>query len=352
MRLGINKTNLAVLLALATLLSGCNKSVKDGDIVIVLKQSDGETLAQVGKTKLTIEELRDLFLTQQGSFRGSPNLNTDKARNDFIEAQVLQKAMFIKAVELGYFDRPEVKRDIEKAVVQRLVRDKLEQAQKDFVPTDEQMREHYEKNKNFYNRPEAVKVAFISIPFGTNKAKSKELADLIYKDAVSNVKNSNTREFSRIAMKNAPKVAGLSNTSIETNETDYLDKEEFEKKFGANSFDGVKNQGNLGDIRPLHTTDSAYVIMMKTGARKELNETVEEAKPKIAKRLAYESRNEFYKNFTKALQDEYKITINKERLADLSKDDKPAVAKTDAMPNQATAQHTEKAPEKEEGVNE
>lgn len=320
----------------ASMFMGCMKRAKEGDIVIVLKQSEGEVLAEVGATKLTLEELREDFLSRQGSFRGTPNLNTEKTRNDYIENQVMQEAMFKKAVELGYFDRPEVKREIKKVVVQRLVRDKLEAAQTQFVPTEEQMLDHYNKNQNFYNRPEAIKVAFISVPFGANKNKSKEIADIMHKDAVASVKNSNTKEFSRIAMKNASQLMTLSKVSIETNETDYLDKAAFESKFGTNTFDALKDQNNVGDIRPLVTTDNAYVIMMKTGVRKALNEGFEEAKPKIAKRIAYESRNDFYKKFVEDLRAEFKITVNKERLAELSKDDqKDKVVKNDAAQNKA-----------------
>ncbi len=113
------------LLAIALINGGCTKKVNEGDTVIIIKQGQGTPLAEVGKTKLMLEDLREDFLSRQGSFRGSPNLNDDKARADYIDNQVLQEAMFKKAVELGYFEHAEVKREIKKLVVQRLVRDKL-----------------------------------------------------------------------------------------------------------------------------------------------------------------------------------------------------------------------------------
>ncbi len=318
-----------LILALSVVSNGCTKGpkgAKEGDLVIVMKQSEGEMLAEVGTTKLTLEELREDFLSRQGTFRGAPNLNTEKARNDYIESQVMQEAMFKKALELGYFDRPEVKREIKKVVVQRLVRDKLEAAQSQFVATEEQMKEHFDKNQNFYNRSDALKVAYIAIPFGSDKNKTKQIAELMHKDAVATVKNSNTKEFSRIAMKHSQKIMATGKISVETNETDYLDKAKFEAKFGANTFDDMKAKDNIGDIKPLFMTDTAYYILMKTGERKGLNESFADAKPKITKRLAYESRNDFYKKFMDDLRAEFKITINKERVAELSKDDKPKLA--------------------------
>lgn len=299
------------------LVAGCKKA-NNGDVIVTFKQQKGEPMAHVGATTLTVEEMRTDFQERQGTFKGAPNLNTEKARDDYMENQVMQEAMFQKAIALGYFDRADVKRDVKKIVVQKFVRDKLEAAQAQFVPTEQQLQEHYDKNQNFYNRAESVKVAFISIPFGANKDKAKEIATAIHKDAVATVKNSNTREFARLAMKHAPTIKSGTQISLETNETDYLDQAAFEAKFGPGSFEPVKNVKDMGEFTPLLTTENAYVILMKTGFRKPLNETLAEAKPKITKRLAYESRNDYYKKLMEELRAEFNIKVNKELYAKLS----------------------------------
>jgi hypothetical protein len=311
-------------LAALLVVSGCNKGGgAKGDTVIVFKAKDGQALAQVGKVTLTVDEMKTDFLERQGQFKGAPNLNTDKARNDYIENQVVQEAMFQEAIAEGYFDRPDVKRDLKKIVVQRLMRDKLESAQTGYEPSDAQIKEHYEKNANLYNREEAVKAAYLSVPFGSNKAKTKEIAVQLHNDAVSKVKNANTKAFSRLAMDYAPKLNGVSNVSIETNETDYLEKAAFDGKFGANAFDAAKAAPTIGQIAPLIVTDNAYIIMMKTGYRKNLNETLEEAKPKIVKRLSYENRGETYKKYLEELKKKYDIKVFKEHLAELSQGVQP-----------------------------
>ncbi len=205
------------------------------------------------------------------------------------------------------------------------------------------MKNHYDKNQNFYNRSDAVKVAFVSIPFGADKNKTKEVADIMHKDALASVKNANTKEFSRIAMRHTDKLAKLSKISVETNETDYLEKAAFEAKFGTGIFDSMKDN-NPGEIKPLITTADAFVIMMKTGFRKEINEKFEDAKPKIVKRLAYEGRNDFYKKFTDDLRAEFKITVNKPLLAELSKDDKPKLANVTGGMNQGQMPPAAKPP--------
>lgn len=301
------------------LMINCTNNNKSGQIVITFDKQEGEPIAKVGSLTLTVEEMKTDFLERQGQFKGAPNLNTEKARKDYIESQVMQKAMFLEAQENGYFNKPEVRRDIEKIVVQKLMRDKLENSQNDYQPSDEQIKDHYEKNQNLYNRQEALKVAYINIPFGNNKTKTNEVAKALYNEAVKTVKNANTRAFSKLAMSYAPKLNQVGNISIETNETDYLEKTAFDSKFGKDAFDKTKKLESIGEISPLLTSDQGFVIMMKTGYRKDIKETVEEAKGKIVKRLSYENRGEVYKKYLEDLKKKYDIKIYEERLAELSK---------------------------------
>jgi hypothetical protein len=303
--------------------TGCTKwfgKSNEKDIVIVIKQQEGQPLARVGEINLTVEELSKDFLERQGQFRGAPNLNTEKARVDYIENQVLQEAMFQEALSLKYFDRADVKRDVKKIVVQKLMRDKLEQARTDFQPTDEEIQEHYNKNKNLYNRDEAVRVVYIKVPFAHDKNKIQEMVTNLQKDASTSIKNANIKEFVQLGMKHATKFSSKGQISIETNETEYLDKKAFEDKFGPNYFDVIKNMPKIGQIAPLVTTKDAFVIMMKTGTRKALNETLQDAKTKIIKRLAFENRGNIYNNFVETLKKKYEIKIFREYIAELSKD--------------------------------
>lgn len=318
-------TTIMALFALA-LIPGCKPGIKakEGDTVIVIKQREGEMLAKVGKRVITLEEAKEDFLSRQGTFKGAPNLNTSKAQNDYIDNQVIQEAMFQEAIAKGYFERPDVVRDVRKIVVQRLVRDELEKSQTNYVPTEEQIKEHYNKNLNLYNRDEAIKVAYVRIPFGEKKEAAKTLATAIQKDALT-IQNGNTREFSRLAMKFAPKINPADKISIETNETDYLEKPAFEGKFGSGVFDSVKGLEVIGKVAPLVTTNDAYVVLMKTGYRKQLSETLDnkDTQEKISKRLAYEHRGEAHKVMVERLKKDYGIEVNRDLLPELSKGVEP-----------------------------
>lgn len=328
----------AIWLGLAALLviSSCKGNIKskEGDTVIILKSKEGEPLAQVGAVKLTVEEMRTDFQERQGQFKGAPNYNNDKARTEYIENQVLQEALFQEAIVLNYFDRLDVKRDIKKTVVQKLMKDKLDEAQNTFEPTEEQIKEHYEKNTTLYNREESIKAAFIMIPFGENKQKAKDVATGLHKEAVNTIKHGNARAFIRLAAEYAPKNKNSKGLTFETNETDFMEKSAFDEKFGPNTFEAMKSMEETGQIAPMVSSDKAFFVVMKTGHRKKVNETLEEAKAKITKRLSFENRGDIYKKYLENIKKKYDVKIFQERVADLSKGmpPPPNVAKNAPVP--------------------
>jgi hypothetical protein len=313
-----------ILLSIAAMLlfNNCEKNNKD-EIVIKLKASkQGEPLAQVGKITLSLDEMREDFLERQGTFRGAPHLNTEKKRSEYVENQTLQWALFQEAVALGYFEKDlEVKRNIIKMTVQKLMRDKLNAAQESYVPNETEMKEYYDKNPLHFNREEALKVAYIAIPFGADQKAALSVAQTLYKEAQNKIKDNNVKEFARLAINFAQKGASSSG-KLETNESDYLEQVAFDTKFGKDTFNKIHALENIGQIGPLLSTDTSFYIVMKTGQRKKLNETFEDAKDKITQRIAFEKRGEVYEKYLAEVREKYKIKIYEERIAELSNDPK------------------------------
>jgi hypothetical protein len=306
-------------------INGCNKSKNGGELVIKMKSSpSGQSLAQIGEISLSVDELRQDFLDRQGTFRGAPHLNTEKKRTEYIENQVMQWALFQEAIELDYFNKDlEVKRNIIKMTVQKLMRDKLSEAQDSYVPNDEELKAYYEKNPIHFNREDALKVAFIAVPFGADQKSAESVAQLLFKDATEKIKDANIKEFARLAINFAQSNKAGSSGKLETNESDYLEREAFDAKFGKDAFTKISDLKGDGQLGPLLSSNNSYYIVMKTGSRKKLNESFEEAKPKIAKRIAFEKRGEVYEKYLADIRKKYKVQIHQDLLAELSNDLNP-----------------------------
>lgn len=321
-RITVTKNLLASMLLLGAL-SGCQKG-KDGAVTISFKQAPGTPLAQVGDFTITVEEAKKDFLERQGTFQGAPHLNTDKKRSEFVENLVVQEVLWQE-----FLAQPEIPREVlnawKKAAVRDLMQKKVAEAQQNYTPTEAEMKEYYEKNPGYFKHEEAFKIAFLGVPFGTDKKKAKEIAQQLQTEAAKTVKNSDTRAFAQLAMKYAQesKGTGKGHFSIEANESGYLEKEAFETKFGKEAYDIVQGIEAIGNVGPLLTTDTSFYVFMKTGQRKKLDESFEDAKPKIAKRLAFERRGQIYENFIAGRKEKYKVKVFEEKIAELSKDITP-----------------------------
>lgn len=311
---------------------GCTKSGQGGETVIKFTYPKGETLAEVGGTALSLEGFREDFLARQGTFKGAPHLNTDEKKKEFVNNEVLKEAMFQEAVKLGYFDDPALQRDIKKIVVQKLIQKTLETSQNEYKPAEAEMKAYYDSNQNLFSRKEALKVSYMYVPYGDNKAQAKKVADELYQDATKKALNGNTNEFVKLALKYMMPNAG-NNVKVESGHTDFQEQAAFDVKFGVGSFDKLKQTEQLGTISPVMPADQGYAIIMKNGYRKDVNETFEEAKEKIAKKLAFDNRGKIYEKYTEELKSKYAIKIHEDKIAKLSEG---AEIKAQAN-NQATA---------------
>lgn len=314
-----NISNIILMIFLLPILHGC-KSSSNQDLVISLKRPEGDPIAQVGSMTLTVEELAKKFQERQGSFRGAAYLNTEKKRAEFVESAVVKEVLFQAALKGGVAEDPEVIEAFKDAAVRKWVQKMLKDAQANFKATDEEMKEYYEKNQSFFKHEEAFKVAYLAVPKGKDNNKAKEIAQSLQVDAAKNVKNSDTREFARLAMKFAQESKGKNqgHFSITANESPYLEQEAFDNKFGKDSFKTVKAIEPLGSVGPILSTDDAYYVFMKTGHRAKLDEGFDAAKDKIQKRLSFEKRGKIYEDFIASEKEKLKVKIYEEKIAKLS----------------------------------
>ena len=296
---------------------GCTKNGQSGETVIKFTYPKGETLAEVGGTSLSLEGFREDFLARQGTFKGAPHLNTDEKKKEFVNNEVLKEAMFQEAVKLGYFDDPALQRDIKKIVVQKLIQKTLETSQNEYKPAEAEMKAYYDSNQNLFSRKEALKVSYMYVPYGDNKAQAKKVADELYQDATKKGLNGNTNEFVKLALKYmVPNAAN--NVKVESGHTDFQEQAAFDTKFGTGTFEKLKQTEQLGIISSVIPADQGYVVIMKNGYRKDINETFDEAKEKIAKKLAFDNRGKIYEKYTEELKTKYGIKIYEDKIAKLS----------------------------------
>ena len=306
-------------LSLTLINIGCTKNAakSDSEVVIKFTYPKGDTLAQVGGTSLSLEFLKEDFLSRQGTFKGAAHLNTEEKKKEFVTNEVLKEAMFQEAVKLGYFEDPAVQRDVKKIVVQKLIQKTLETSQNEYKPTEEEMKTYYDNNQNLFSRKEAFKLSYINVPYGDDKAKAKKIADGLHKDATTKQLNGNTNEFIKLALKYMTDTkAGA--VKVESGHADFQEQAMLDGKFGPGVFEKVKQTNELGKVTEVIAGSSGYLIMMNNGYRKDVNESFDESKEKISKKLAFDNRGKIYEKYTDELRNKYNVKVYEDKITKLS----------------------------------
>lgn len=336
MRRVVHKSYSLILASL--LVFGCNKSNDGNQLVLKIERLKGTPLVDVGNVTLSLEEIKEDFLSRQGSFRGADMLNTPEKKNEFAEQAAIKEAILQEALASDYVNKTvELRRDIKELIVQRYVRDRLQDEQAKFEATPEEIKKYYDDNKDLFSKKEAVKVTYMKVPYGTDKIKAKKLADDLKKEAVKTVTNANTTAFLKVAMKHMdPAHALKGGTRVEAAHTGFEEKNTLDEKFGNGAFDTALALSEIGHISNTFEGKDGWVVMMKTGYRKAVDETFEDAQEKIKKKLAFDNRGNLYKSFTDQIKKKYPVTIHENALALLSDGNTAKEAKLDP-PQQAQA---------------
>lgn len=320
--------------ALLFMLVGCQKGGQSGnEIVLRLKHPDGQTLVKVGSLSLSDKYFADDFISRQGTFLGAPHLNSPEKRQEFVKNQAKQEALLLEALESGILENEAaVTRDVKKTIVTAYLRNKLQKAQEGYTASAEEIKKYYEENPTQFNRGEAVRVSYLLVPYGDNKNKAKELVQKAEKEIKTKVSKGNTKQFSQIAMGLTTSVAGRS--TVETADSGLVEKESFETKFGPNLFSKLMEIQEIGAVTPFYEASNGYVIFMKTGGRKAIQESLEEASQKISRKLAFEKRGQIYEQQMADLEKKYGIQIFDDKMASFNKmiDDASAKAQAERKP--------------------
>lgn len=323
---------LAAVLSAAVLIFGvsCKKTGGGNETVIVIKHPEGETLAKVGNNTLSVKYFADDFISRQGTFLGAPHLNSEEKRKEFVDNQLVQEALFQEAIAEGFFNKTEVIRDVKKAIVQALVRTKLESAQTEYVPSADDIKKYYDTNIAQFKRGEAARATYMLVPFGNDRAKAKATAESMEKEARRVVIRGNTKQFSETAMKVASATPAIGQANIEVSDSGLIEQAAFDAKFGPNVFPKLLAMDEIGTIAPVIEASTGFLVAMKTGYRKAVEETLEEATPKITRKLAFEKRGELYEKYIADLKQKYKVEVMQDKMAAFTKEVDTAIAQNEA----------------------
>jgi peptidyl-prolyl cis-trans isomerase C len=170
------------LLLSSLLLAACERAPAPGRAVVDVRhtrQEGGTPVARWQGDSLTAEALEQRFLEMSPALR--ERYQTPEARREYVESVARFELLVREAIAHGLQDDPEVQASFKRALVNRLMRQQLEQAPA--TVTDAEVAEAYARQRADFSRPAQVRLShiFLAAPRGdaakvaTARAKAEAL---------------------------------------------------------------------------------------------------------------------------------------------------------------------------------
>ncbi len=243
---------------------------------------------------------------------------TAAAKKAFTEGIVRFELLAHEAEREGYQKDPEFVRRYKEALGKFYVEKAFEEPQKKAGPTDGEIRDFYEKNRQALGRPERVRVAVVSYaaPEGDAAARPAKLRKA--EAALAKLRKKNdAATFAALARAESEDQA----TRLTNGELPFATREELSRRLGAEVAEAAfALEGRDALVQRVVETPRALLVVKVLGHEKEYEPGLEELKESIRSRLAAERRAQAYKGFLDRLWKEAGVTVDEKGVADLHVD--------------------------------
>ncbi|MBX3248610.1 MAG: peptidyl-prolyl cis-trans isomerase [Myxococcales bacterium] len=123
------------------------------------REQAAQTLAKVGDTTITVGELAEALADQSPYLRA--RYNSPERRREFLDNLIRFELLAQEAERRGLHELPEVQRTRKQLMIQQMLKTRIEDAIQLSDVTDEEIRAHYEANRDEFNKPEQVRASHI-----------------------------------------------------------------------------------------------------------------------------------------------------------------------------------------------
>jgi len=278
-----------IVILFALFVISCNDSY-DGE-------SDSNILVRIGSERITKDdltnELNKLSFKQESIYTSSP-----EKLNEFLQTHINEKVLYNEAVKRGIEDRKDIQNDIDNYKKKLITKTLGKEIFEEFELTQEEIKEHYDKNQNDYKR---IDISKILIKFDSNendpKASALAKAELVSKRANAG------ESFEELALE-------FSDDPISKNKLGkigYINKGRFPEKIDIEIFTLKKEE-----ITKPFEVQGGYLIIK---ANKDPDYP---PYAQVENQIRSELINEGILNYINSLRNQWEVTVYKDRLKEMS----------------------------------
>jgi peptidyl-prolyl cis-trans isomerase C len=272
------------------------------------KEPQGEPIAVVGGTKITVEQLQKR-LDEQSPFVRVRYQDPEK-KKEFLDSQVRFEVLAAEAFARGLDQDPEVLEATKKIIVQKLTREEFDSRVKLADVTDADMQKYFEEHKADYQKPEMARASDIVVAFGSDKAKAKKTAEEAQKKAADKAKLEDRNVFKDLAAQYSTDEA----TKRAGGDLRYLTRAEAEDKLGKAGADWLFGGETINEVSGVVEGKDAFHVLKRTGKRKEIVRTYEQVKNQIKNVVFREKRTEAFNKYVDELKQKHNVKVYEDKL--------------------------------------
>jgi peptidyl-prolyl cis-trans isomerase C len=285
-------------LGLGLTLLACNRTAPPGVVQVDFRhatQGKGDPVATFGEDSVTTDELKRLFLEMTPM--GRTRFQSVEQKREYVEGLARFELLAQEAVRRGLYSDPEVVHAAKQMLVQRLLRQELDD--KPSPVSDKELNEFYEEHKADYVKPEMIRVShiFLAAPkseaaqVAAKKSKAEGLAQ-----KAKALPAMDYAAFSQLVREHSDDET----TKVRDGDLRFLSEADLAAQQGPEVAAAVKNLKQVGEVSGAVQTEKGFHILKLQGRQAALNLSLDDIKSQLQTRILYERRNA---SFAKLIDD-------------------------------------------------
>jgi parvulin-like peptidyl-prolyl isomerase len=304
-----------IILALPTIWA-CNKFGSSTSEVTIAFNAKGEAVAKVGDMVVTKEAIINRFSPHRELVTRFNSGLEEKIK--LVDTEVKREVMLQEAIKQGYLNREDVQREIKQLLVEKWSRNEGKQIDASIHPSEEDIQAYYDEHSDLFHQPEKMRVDYMLIPFGDNKAAALKKAKDVLKRLSASEKTSDKKLFSTIADETTPAETPSADKPGETiKRNTFRSRAQTEAEFGKHAAEALWTLEEKRQVSSVIEGDKGFYIFNKLGIKPAVEKDLESVKANITKRITAEKRKEAFTKRMEDLKKAYPITIYEDRLSKL-----------------------------------
>ena len=291
----VNRSGILLLMVCGGLLAACNRRPTASPSGTLR----ADVLAMVGGQTILVAEYQAEL---ERRARGRRSLHSG-AKEELLEELVKSEAVYLRAKQAGFDQRPEIARQIKALVIQRFIEEQLKDNADTPLVSDAAVADYYRSQAARFATPPKVRFAVIQFRYSPKATEARKRE--VFETAAAVLAEASGSSFGALAQRHSEDQA----TRYGGGDAGWVSREE-SSRWPSPVIAAAFALDKAGDLSPVVTTSNAcYLVKLidrKTAGHKPLEEVAQAIRYELAVQNRHRTQDEFYK----AAKADLKIEIN------------------------------------------